>query len=83
VKEVTIFTYMTIKTVLTTTLCTPPLSTGVAMRGRDSLTIMLARSRVTSSKWPFWRTGLIFAAYLRWRLVRNRRGKMVYCKGVR
>jgi len=42
--------YMTMRTVLTTTLGKPPPKTGSAMTGRVSLTIMLARRRVTSSK---------------------------------
>lgn len=56
---------MTIKTVLTTTLCTPPPRTGSEMTGRVSLTIMFASRSVTSSKWPFLRMGSIFFAYAR------------------
>lgn len=52
-------THMTISTVLTTTLCTPPPRTGSDMTGRDSLTIMFARRRVTRRRWPFARMGLM------------------------
>lgn len=56
---------MTISTVLAMTLYTPPPSTGSAMTGSDSLTIMLASNKVTSNKCPFFRIGLIFLAYSR------------------
>ena len=54
---------MTIKTVLTMTLCTPPPNTGSEMTGSVSLTIMLANSNVTRSRCPFFRIGSIFRAY--------------------
>jgi hypothetical protein len=53
---------MTMRTVETTTLCTPP-RTGSEMIGSVSLTIILARRRVTSSRCPFLRIGLILLAY--------------------
>ena len=56
-------TYMTMRTVLTTTLCTPPPRTGSAMTGRVSLTIMFARRSVTRRRCPFFRIGLILFAY--------------------
>ena len=56
-------TYNTIKTVLTTTLWKPPPRTGSLITGSVSLTIMLASSRVTSSKCPFFLMGLILFAY--------------------
>lgn len=54
---------MTMRTVLTTTLCTPPPRIGSEMTGSVSLTIMFASSRVTSSRCPFLRIGLILFAY--------------------
>ena len=56
-------TYMTMRTVLTTTLWTPPPRTGSAMTGSVSLTIMFARRSVTRSRCPFLRIGLILFAY--------------------
>ena len=53
---------MTMRTVLATTLWTPPPRIGSAITGRVSLTIMFANSKVTSSKWPFLRMGLILLA---------------------
>ena len=54
---------MTMRTVLATTLWTPPPRIGSAITGRVSLTIMFANSKVTSSKWPFLRIGWTFLAY--------------------
>ena len=56
-------THMTMRTVLTTTLCAPPPRTGSEMTGSVSLTIMFASSRVTSRRCPFLRMGLILLAY--------------------
>ncbi len=42
--------HMTINTVLTTTLGNPPPRTGSAITGNVSLTIIFAKSRVTSNK---------------------------------
>ncbi len=55
-------TYMTMRTVLTTTLWTPPPRMGSAITGKVSLTIMFARSSVTSRRCPFLRMGLILFA---------------------
>jgi hypothetical protein len=46
-------THMTISTVLTMTLCTPPPRIGSEITGSDSLTIIFARRSVTRSKCPF------------------------------
>jgi hypothetical protein len=46
-------THMTMSTVDTTTLWTPPPRTGSAMTGSVSLVIMFASRSVTSSRWPF------------------------------
>ena len=54
---------MTMRTVLTTTLCTPPPRTGSEMTGSVSFTIMFARRSVTRSRCPFLRMGLILLAY--------------------
>jgi hypothetical protein len=55
---------MTMRTVETTTLCTPPPRMGSEMTGSVSFTIMLARRSVTSRRWPFLRMGLILFAYI-------------------
>ena len=54
---------MTIRTVLTMTLGTPPPRTGSEMTGSVSFTIMFASSSVTRRRCPFLRMGLILLAY--------------------